>query len=496
MVSTLKTNDIFGTLPMNRTTFCLAALFFWTSITGCVKVGPDYLQPVASAPVAWQAPIDSGLNTGHLDPQALAAWWTILKDPLLTSYIHQAIAGNLDLDQARARLLEARAKHDMSSAGLFPNLDAKGSVNKSRSSNDRGGSQSTSYSSGFDAGWELDLFGGRQRSVEAAQAQLQASEEDLHDVLVSLLAEVALNYIEVRNYQTRLQIAGINLAAQEETLTLAEARQQSGLISELTQQQARYLVAGTRAQIPSLHTGLAKAKNALALLLGLPPGSLTDQLQDQAPLPALPPSLAVGIPADTLQSRPDIRKAERLLAAQTAQIGVATAELYPSLKLSGSIGLDALSAGKLFNSGSGSSSFGPSVSWTLFDGGAIAANIRLQSALQQESLAKYRATVLSALEEVEGALIAYAQEQDRHKSLEEAANAAEQASTLAELQYQSGLVNFTEVLDSRRSLLSFQDQLAESSATMIGNLIRLYKALGGGWTSSLPETNTLSWKQQ
>jgi NodT family efflux transporter outer membrane factor (OMF) lipoprotein len=330
--------------------------------------------------------------------------------------------------------------------------------------------------------------------VEAAQAGLEASEEDLRDVLVSLLAEVALNYVEIRTFQMRLEIAGANLYAQQETLALTEDRYQSGLIGELPLQQARYLVAGTRAQIPILQTGLSSATNSLSVLLGSPPGSLTGQLKDRVELPVLPVSVAVGIPADTLQRRPDIRRVERLLAAQTAQIGVATAERYPSFRLSGSIGLDALSAGKLFTSSSSGYSFGPSFNWTVFDGGATEANIRLQSFLLQEATARYKATVLSALEEVEGALVSYSQEQDRYQALMEAAEAAKQASTMAELQYQAGLVNFTEVLDGRRSLLSFQDQLATSKATMAGNLIRLYKALGGGWTSFLPEANSLSGK--
>ncbi len=440
--------------------------------------------------------MDQGLTTAPVDRQTLAEWWTLLKDPLLNSYIHQAIAGNLDLEQARSRLLQARANRDISSAGLLPTLDASGSVTRNRtSSNSGGGTDKTYHSLGFDAGWELDLFGGTRRSVEAAQAQLEASEEDLRDVLVSLLAEVALNYIDVRTYQARLQIAEDNLAAQQEIFALTKARYQSGLSSELALQQARYLVSSTRAQIPDLRAGLSSAANALAVLLGRPPGLLDDQLKDMLPLPTLPLAVAVGIPADTLRRRPDIRKAERLLAAQTAQVGVATAELYPSIKLSGSVGLDALSLGKLFSSGSGSSSFGPSFSWPVFDAGAIQGNIQLQTSLQQEALAEYKATVLLALKEVENGLVAYGQEQQRYQALRDSVDAAEQASALAEMQYQAGLINFTEVLDTRRSLFSFQDQATQSSAAMTGNLIRLYKALGGGWTSVVAETNTFSGKQ-
>ncbi len=480
---------------MNLTILCLTVLCLLQGLIGCAKVGPDYLQPDLKTPSAWQAPMDQSLTSGPVDQQILAEWWTLLKDPLLNSIIHQAIAGNLDLEQARSRLLQARANRDISSAGLLPSLDASGSLTRNRSSsNSSGGIDRTTYSVGFDAGWELDLFGGRRRTVEAAEAKVEASREDLRDVLVSLLAEVAQNYIDVRTYQTRLQIAQDNLVAQQEIFALTEARYQSGLTSELALQQARYLVSSTRAQIPDLQTGLANAANAVAVLLGRPPGSLNDQLKERAPLPTLPLSVAVGIPADTLRSRPDIRKAERLLAAQTAQIGVATAELYPTFQLSGSVGLDALSIGKLINSGSGSYSFGPSFSWPVFDAGAIQGNIQLQTSLQQEALAGYKATVLLALKEVENALVAYAREQQRYQALRDSVDAAEQASALAEMQFQAGLVNFTEVLDTRRSLLSFQDQATQSSAAMTGNLIRLYKALGGGWTSFVAETNTFSGK--
>ena len=459
----------------------LTAVYLLQALTGCIKVGPDYVKTDPMPPAAWQAPLNGGLATEQADPQALAEWWTALKDPLLTRFIHQAITGNLDLKQARARLLQARARRNISGAGLFPSLDLSGTATKSRSSMERGGTESNLYSIGFDAGWELDLFGGVQRAEEAAQAQMEASREDLHDVLVSLLAEVALNYIEVRTYQTRLQIAQANLTAQKETFELVKARYQGGLTTELALQQARYLVAGTRAQIPGLHTGLIAASNQLAVLLGLPPGSLMAQLQRQEPLPALPLTLAVGIPADTLQRRPDIRSVERQLAAQTARIGAATAELYPSLRLSGSVGLEALSADRLFRSGSRTSTFGAGLSWPVFDAGAIRANIHLQTALQEETLAKYQATVLTALKEVEDALVAYAREQERNQALQETADAAGQAALLSEIQYKAGLTSFTEVLDSRRSLFSFQDQLALSTGTMTANLVRLYKALGGGW---------------
>jgi len=470
---------------MNSPTSLLLVLSFWL-LSGCAKVGTDYVEPVQELPASWQAGVDRGLRAGQPDPELLAEWWTLFGDPLLRDLIQQAVAGNLDLQQAKSRLAEARAQRDLSSAGLFPGVDFSGSVTRGRV----GGTDSTRYSLGFDAAWELDLFGAVGRKVEAAEAQFAASREDLRDVLVTLAAEVALNYVDLRTFQARLQIANQNLADQEETYSLTEARYLAGLSTELDLQQARYLVSGTRAQLPNLQTGLARTEHLLAFLLGRPPGSLDRSLLALAPLPDLPPSVAVGIPADILRRRPDIRRAERNLAAQTAQVGAAVADLYPSFTLGGSIGLDALSAGKLFNSGSRSSSFGPRVNLPIFDGGAIRANIRIQSSRQEAALAEYRAIVLAALQEVEDSLTAYAREQERNLALAESVEAARQASALAEIQFQAGLVNFSEVLNARGSLLSFEDQQAQSTGTMVLNLIRLYKALGGGWAAMVPEQTT------
>jgi NodT family efflux transporter outer membrane factor (OMF) lipoprotein len=476
-------------------TFLLIAIGLMQVIIGCAKVGPDYVRPAPAVPASWRT--DQGTNASQPDPRNLAEWWTTLNDPLLTRLINQAVSKNLDLKQAKARLLQARARHNISVAGLWPNLNATGSATKSRSSEGRGtGTESNLYSIGFDAGWELDFFGGGQRSVEAAQAQIEASQEDLRDVLVSLISEVALNYIEVRTHQTRLQIAIKNLNAQQETFSLTQARFQSGLTTELAVQQARSLMAGTQAQIPTLYSGLNEAINRLNVLLGLHPGSLNDELQIQGPIPVAPLSIAIGIPADILRRRPDVRKAERQLAAQTAQIGVATAELYPTFRLSGSVGLDALASSKLFNTGSHTYSFGPSLNLPIFDAGAIRANIQLQSSLQEETLARYEATLLLALEEVENTLVASVREQERHQALQESAEAARQTAVLADIQYQAGLTKFNEVLDARRSLLSYQDQQAQSEGTMAANLVRLYKALGGGWTTLIPEPITPNKKEQ
>lgn len=483
---------------LNKTIFVRA--ISWLSVvlaiqifTGCTTAGPDYVPPKKSVSKDWYTQLKGGLSTEEMDPQTLAAWWTTLNDSELSSLIDRAVSGNLDLKKALARVREARARRGMAKADLFPTLDATGSATWSRSNKDiltteKGtGKTSALYAASFDAGWELDIFGGVRRSLEAAGADLQASQEDLCDVLVSLLAEVALNYVEARTYQSRIAVAEANLEAQGETHQLTLWRYQAGLSDELAVQQARYNLENTRSQIPTLRTGLEEAMNRIAVLLGEQPGKVHEELEKRESIPVTPLKVAVGVPADVLRRRPDIRRAERQLAAQTARIGVATADLYPKFTLSGSIGLEALSLSNPSSAGSWTLSGGPKVTWAIFKAGAIRQNIEVQSALQEQYLIAYEAAVLSALEEVENALVAYAKEQQRRQSLSEATEAAQKAAELAQHKYQAGLTDFSNVLDAERSLLSFQDQLAQSDGTVTSNLVRLYKALGGGWTSMAPD---------
>ena len=464
------------------------AIFGVLILAGCVTVVPDYRPPDTSVSAAWRTRLNMGLDAGETDPQSMEAWWSVFNDPAISSLIHRAVAGNFDLKKARARIREARAKRGVSKSGLFPTLETSGSAAWSRKSDNTGTDNTTElYSAGFDAAWELDLFGGVRRSVEAAEADLQAGKEDLRDVLVSLLAEVTLNYIEIRTYQIRLGLAEGNLESQKETHQLTLWRNQAGLSDDLAVQQALYNLESTRSQIPALRTGLEEAMNRLAVLLGEQPGKVHTELEKREPIPVTPLKVAVGVPADVLRHRPDIRRAERQLAAQTARIGVATADLYPKFKLSGSIGLEVLSLTNLFSAGSQIYSFGPSITWPIFKAGAIRQNIEVQSALQEQYLIAYEAAVLSALEEVENALVAYAEEQQRRQSLIEATQAAQKAVELAQYKYQTGLTDFSQLLDAQRSLLNFQDQLAQSEGTVSSNLVRLYKALGGGWTSLAPD---------
>jgi len=470
-----------GTVHLRETARLFVMALALLTFAGCA-VGPDYAKPDIPAPVGWSRDLRGGLTAEQPDRERLAQWWTTLGDPDLSSLIERAIAGNLDVKQARARVREARAKRGVAEADLFPTINITGSATRSRSSEQSGtGETRELYKTGFDASWEIDVFGRVRRSVEAAQGDLEASEADYHDVLVSLLAEVALNYVEARTLQAQLQVAEDNLKAQMETLQLTEWRFEAGLISRLDVEQAKSNLENTRAQLPKLRSGIEEAKNRLAVLLGVFPGALEGQLWARKPIPETPLEVAVGVPAEVLRRRPDVRRAERQLAAQTARVGVATADLYPRFSLPGSIGLEALSNNNLFSTGSRIWSIAGSFAWAIFKGGAIRQNIEVQNALQEQALEQYEATILAALEEVENALVGYAEEQERRQALSEATQAAERAAELARDQYASGLIDFQSVLDAERSLLSFQDQLAQSKGQVTSNLIGLYKALGGGW---------------
>ena len=461
-------------------------------LTGCVAVGPDYAPPVANAPAGWHSATEqAGIAVTATSPAALSNWWTVFNDPVLTGLMQKAATGNTDLRQAMARVREARARQGISRADRLPALTASGAASSSKGSEEVGsGASRELFSAGFDAVWELDLFGGKRRAEEAAAADLEASEADLRDVLVSLLAEVARNYLEVRTLQTRLAIAAENLQAREETASLTRLRLESGLIAEIEMEQAVTSLEQTRAQIPALEADLGQAANRLAVLMGEQPGSLTTLLADRRPIPTAPERLVIGIPAEVLNHRPDVRRAERQLAAQTARIGEATAALYPDLTLTGSIGLEALAATRLFNSSARTGSARAGLNWSLFDFGAIRRNIEVQSARQEQALGNYEGTILTALAEVENSLTAYDREQRRHLALTRAEAAAANGFAMARQQYEAGMIPFLTLLDSQRSLLAVQDQVATSNSAITAHLIALYKALGGGWTSPAAPTET------
>ncbi len=456
-------------------------------LSGCASVGPDYVPPVTSVAPVWNTTLKGGLTASDPASATLTAWWTTFDDPALNAVVNRAIAGNLDLKTAAARIREARARRAVAKAGFFPTLDAMASATRARTSGHSGpGTTTNLYSVGFDANWEVDVFGGVRRSVEAATADLDASREDLNNTLVSLLSEAALNYIEVRTFQSRLAVANANLGSQTESCQLALWRNEAGLSDRLAVEQARYNLESTRAQIPNLTTGREDALNRLAVITGEQPGALHRELERSQPIPMAPAQVVVGIPADLLRRRPDIRRAERELAAQTARVGLATADLYPKLTLSGFLGLESLSTGNLFSAPSKVFSIGSGMVAPIFRAGALRQKVEIQSALQEQALLQYEAAVLTALKEAENALVAYGQELTRREALLQSVQAAKAAADLAQSKFQAGLTDFTAVLEAQRSLFSFQDQLVQSEGSVTSNLVRLYKALGGGWE---PSTN-------
>lgn len=460
-----------------------ACLLCALALAACVPVGPDFHAPELQTPASWHNEPAEGLSAEALDPASLARWWTNFNDPVLSNLIERAVAGNLDLQLARVRLHEARARLGLSRADEFPTLTTTGSATRSHNY-----SQTQNlFAIGFDAGWELDIFGGVRRSQEAAQADLAAGREDLRDVLVSLLGEMAANYLEARTFQARIAAATGNLQFQEETFKLTDWRYQAGLTDELAVQQARYSLASTRAQLPNLRTGLEESLNRLAILTGDEPGRIHELMKEPALIPAPPVTVAVGVPAETLRQRPDLRRAEQQLVAATARVGVAVSDLYPKFRLSGSLGLNSEDSVDILSATSRSWRFGPSFSWPLFDGKQVQHNIEIQSSLQEQKLLQYRSVVLAALAEVENAIAAYVEEQRRHNFLVEAAQAARIAAELTRIKYQAGLQDFSIVLDAQRSQLSIEDQLAQSQGAVSSNLVRLYKALGGGWQTLAAE---------
>jgi len=445
-------------------------------LPGCISVGPDYIAPDLP---------DTGIQQNtDLSTIALGHWWTVLNDPELTALVDETLQNNYDLKSAVAAVRAARAQLGIVRANFGPQLDATGGYTRNKNSEDSYPTSHTEYDlydAGFDASWEIDLFGGTRRSVEAAVAALEAQDAGRADAQVSLAAETAQNYVRLRAGQQRLRVARENLKLQQETFDLLQSRFDSGLSDELALQQARYNLESTRATIPQLETGVEESLNALALLTGVMPGSLHERLNAEGKIPVAADQSVIGIPADLLRRRPDVRRAERELAAQTARIGAATADLYPKFTLTGSIGLESLHADSFGDSGTEFYSFGPGVRWPIFHSGSIRQNIKVQEARQEQALAAYEKTVLSAVQETRDALTGFRNEQQRIQALGNAVKAARTAADRAEDQYKNGLSDFENVLESQRSLLIFEDQLVQSRSSITLNLIQLYKALGGGW---------------
>ena len=465
-------------------------------LAGC-EVGPNYQRPESKAPGQWTSRLAGGETNVPVD---LAAWWKSFGDTNLDSFVVTAVQSNLTLRVAEDRVREARFQKAVVSGALWPSLDASGGY-----SGNRYGAHAYPpigqlgifgiplnyqlYNAAFDASWELDIFGGTRRGIEAANAQIGAAVYSRDDVLVSLLAEVARNYITARGYQQRLVIARDNIKVELDLLDLTTNRFENGLSSDLDVQQARALLNTTEAEVPSLQTGFDDAVFHLAVLLGQTPGVLTDRMAAKEPIPLTPPLVPVGLPSGLLQRRPDVQQAERQLAAATAQIGEAKADLFPKFSLTGLWGVQSTSSGNWLNYASRYWDAGPTVRWDLFEAGSIVAGVHVQNARQEQALNNYKQTVLTALEDTETALTAYAREQVRRESLARAVDADRQALDLSTQLYKNGLVDFLNVLNSETTLYTTQDSLVQSDQTVSLDLVQLYKALGGGWVG---ETNAVT----
>jgi NodT family efflux transporter outer membrane factor (OMF) lipoprotein len=459
---------------------------------GCT-VGPDYEPPPLEqeVPDAWKS---AAAEEVEKQGSPLETWWTTLNDPKLVELIHEARLENLSLQTAAARVEEARARLGIATGRYYPDVVLDAAYSRQDLSENSsfvvppGGFEPFDlYNIGVGFNWEIDVFGRLRRGAESARAGLEASIEDYRDVMVILMADVAANYIEVRTLQQRIKYGNANVEAQAGSLQLTQDRFDAGLSPLTDVTQAEYNLANSQAGIPSLEARLQAAVNRLAVLLGKPPGAVDDLLTGEYDIPVPDEGVTLGIPADLLRRRPDIRAAERQLASQTALIGVAKADLYPTFSLAGILALESLDSGDLFDSGSTTWSLVPGLRWNIFTAGKIRNNIRVQEAITQQLLFTYERSVLFALDEVESTMVAYEREKERRDRLYEAVDASNRTVELVRTQYMSGLTDFLNLLDAQRTLATQQDSWAESEGLVVQNLITLNRALGGGWGPPDPD---------
>lgn len=459
---------------IKRSTLSLATALL---LGACAATGQHYTPPDTAA-VTWKnaalLPADAG--QGKTD---LARWWQTLNDPALNRLIETALAQNYDLKTAQAKLRESRARAGMTDAALYPSLNASLGAKRTETSNNI----SKSFSAGLDASWELDIFGANRSNSESAEATAAASEASLHDAEVSLVAEVANLYIALRTLEARSIVARNSLASQQETRDLTQWRAQAGLVSEVETLQADSALAQTRASLPALDKQIETTRNQLAVLLGQTPAALPPLLEGAGQVPDFAPVTTASIPLDTLRQRPDLRAAERRVAAQAAQISVANAARFPKLSLSGAISLQSDQLGQLLRADSLVNSLAANLTAPIFDAGRIRQNIAVQNAVFDQTLAAYEKSLLQALADVENALMALAKTEVRRTELDKANTYAIAADSLARQRYAAGLADYLTVLETQRTLLSIQDSLRSANGDRATALVQLYKALGGGWTA-------------
>jgi NodT family efflux transporter outer membrane factor (OMF) lipoprotein len=506
-------------VPPARVRARLGLIAALTLLGGCT-VGPDFLKPSSWSPSQWFGFGGEETTKSAAEPasQSVAEplppeWWISFGDAELTALEKRAADANLDVRAATLRLAESRAQRQITSAAEFPAINGDASYQRERpsangifgllgSSGGSGTSGGTAaggvpsagaplkvfdlYQYGFDASWEIDLWGRVRRSVEAADAGIEASAEARRDTLLSTLAEVARDYIQLRGTQRQLAISRENLATAQKALALTRQRADAGLVSKLDVANAAAQVATTSAAIPALEQLQAQTINQLGFLLGETPRALAAELATEKPIPPVPPRVPIGLPSELARRRPDIRAAEAQLHAATAEIGVAVASFYPSISLNGNLDLQATHFADLGNWASRTYGFGPSITLPIFQGGRLTGNLALTNARQQEAAIVYQRTVLNAWQEVDNALTAYAAEQHRQDELRRAVAQSRQALALARDQYSRGITDFLQVLTTEQQLLAAEQQAATSTTTISTNLVALYKALGGGWETEFP----------
>ncbi|MEY4717407.1 MAG: hypothetical protein RL563_25 [Pseudomonadota bacterium] len=457
------------------------------ALTGCFKLGPDFVSPSTQVSENWQDQGNPSLKRGEF-----REWWTVFQDPVLNRLIDKAYQQNLGLQAAAVRIQEARAKLGIAHGKLFPQTQeiGVGLFHNQHSANEPNFTTFdryyTSFNMGFDALWEVDIWGKFRRGMESADAMLQVSELDYDDLLVSLTAEVAAGYTQIRAFEQRLRLARENIQIQQSSLKLAEAQYRNGITTALDVQQAKSLLHATNASLAELEVGLRQSRNALSVLLGLPPEDLAGLLTVEQPIPSAPAEVVVGIPADIVRRRPDIRREEIKAAAQSAMVGVAKADLFPRLSLQGSIGALAgstqgIDAFDVLGSQAMAAKIGPTITWPILHYGRLKNNVRVQDAKLQEQMINYQQTVLKALQEVEDALIAFLQTRQQITDLAQSVEASRHAVTISLAQYRDGIEDYHRVLNAQYFLVQQQDKLTTAQGAVAKSLVALYKALGGGW---------------
>lgn len=470
----------------------LLALSGTLILAGCTTVGPDFERPEAPVAEAWLNADDARVDTST---GTYRDWWEVFDDPVLSQLIGTAYQQNLSLQIAGLRIMEARAQLGYATGSKYPQSQSvSGSYTRSKSSKNapplvnlpddvrnRASQDVNTWSVSFDATWEADVWGKFSRGIEGADANLASNMLSYDAVLVTLTGDVAALYTTIRTFEERLAYARTNVKLQKEALDLATTRFRLGATSDLDVEQAKGLLYNTEASIPALELGLSRTKNALSLLLGMPPSDLEHLLGGDAVIPSAPSTVTVGIPADLMRRRPDIRAAEMAAAAQSAGIGVSKADLYPSFVLAGSIGLAGETFSDQFSSGSGSGYFTPFISWNIFNYGRIKNNVRIQDARFEQLVVSYQNTVLAAAREVQDGLQGFLRTQEQVGFLTQAVGASARAADLALVQYQQGATDYTRVLDTQTALLQQQDSLTSARGQVVTNLVATYKALGGGW---------------